>query len=141
MKEYRVRIRVRYPEVDRMGVVHHSHYPVWFEIGRTELMRDLGVPYARLEADGLFMPVAEMGLRYRIPVVYDDIVDVVTVVEGVTGARARFGYRLLKEPDQALAAGGFTVHAAVTGAGAPMRIPMALRAALLSVASRKEDRR
>ena len=141
MKEYRVRIRIRYPEVDRMGVVHHSHFPVWFEIGRTELMRELGVPYAKLEADGLFMPVAELAVRYRVPVVYDDIVDVVTVVEDVTGARARFEYRLLREPDQVLAATGFTVHAAVSSTGAPMRIPMALRAALLSVAARKEHGR
>lgn len=65
MREHSTRVRVRYPETDRMGIVHHTHHLVWFEIGRTELLRDLGLTYADLEARRIFMPVIEVGARYK----------------------------------------------------------------------------
>ena len=127
MKEHRFRIRVRYPETDRMGVVHHSHYLVWFEIGRTELLRDLGMPYAALEAEKVFMPVIEIGARYRAPVRYDEEVEVATRLEEVTGVRVRFGYRLLRLAGEEPVATGFSLHAAVGADGAPRRLPRELR--------------
>ena len=125
-----VRIRVRYPEVDRMNVVHHSHYAVWFEIGRTELMRGLGVPYAKLEAANLFMPVIELGVRYRVSVRYDEEVDLDSFIEDLKGARIRFGYRLKRPSDGRLMADGFTVHAGINEKGTPVRFPPELREAL-----------
>ena len=122
----RVRIRARYPETDRMGVVHHSHYLVWFEIGRTELMRERGVPYAALEQDGIFMPVVEAQAQYLSPVRYDEEVEVETTLTELTRVRVSFGYRLFKPPDTDLLATGFTRHAAVDGAGVPRRMPAAL---------------
>ena len=110
-----------------MGVVHHSHYPVWFEIGRTELMRELGEPYAALESRGLYMPVVEMGARYRDPIGYDEEVEVETRIEEVGGASVRFAYRVAKVASGVLAADGFTVHAAVDRGGSPVRMPPGLR--------------
>ena len=127
MRARSTQVRVRYPEVDRMGVAHHSHYPVWFEIGRTELMRGLGVPYAALEAEKLFMPVIEIGVRYRAPVRYDDEIEVLTRVVEVTGARVRFGYEIIGAREGEPLATGFTVHAAVGEQGRPLRFPPRLR--------------
>jgi acyl-CoA thioester hydrolase len=130
MKVCRTLVRVRYPEVDRMGVAHHSHYPVWFEVGRTELMRELGAPYAELESGKLFMPVVEMGVRYLVPIRYDEEIEILTRVEDVTGARVRFGYALTGPETPSLRATGFTVHAAVGDTGRPTRLPPRLRSLL-----------
>ena len=77
-----VQVRVRYPEVDRMGVAHHATHFVWFEVGRTELMRAKGVTYRRLEDDGVYLPVIEAACAYHAPARYDDLLCVVTRVEG-----------------------------------------------------------
>jgi acyl-CoA thioester hydrolase len=127
MTEHRTRLRVRYPETDRMGVVHHSHHLVWFEVGRTELMREMGMPYASLEARSIYMPVVEAGARYRAPVRYDEEVDVVTRVEEVTGVTVRFGYTLVLAAGGKVAATGFTLHAATDGRGSARRLPAEVR--------------
>jgi acyl-CoA thioester hydrolase len=130
---HRVRVRARYPETDRMGVVHHSHYFVWFEIGRTELLRDLGMPYAALEEEHLYMPVIEAAARYRAPVRYDEEVDVETELTEVTGVQVRFGYRLLRHPGGERVATGFSLHAAVNEKGRPRRLPQDVRERLASL--------
>lgn len=130
---HRVRVRARYPETDRMGVVHHSHYFVWFEIGRTELLRDLGMPYAALEEEQLFMPVIEAAARYRAPVRYDEEVDVETELTEVTGVQVRFAYRLLRHPGGEPVATGFSLHAAVNEKGRPRRLPQEVRERLLGL--------
>lgn len=107
-----------------MGVVHHSHYLVWFEIGRTELMRELGCPYAALERDdGVFFPVIEAHARYRASARYDERVRVRTRMTGVRRTRVRFEYRVLDEARERVLAEGFTEHAAVDGDGRPRRMP------------------
>jgi len=126
-------VRARYPETDRMGVVHHSHYFVWFEIGRTELLRDLGMPYAALEEEQLFMPVIEAAARYRAPVRYDEEVDVETELTEVTGVQVRFAYRLLRHPGGEPVATGFSLHAAVNEKGRPRRLPQEVRERLLGL--------
>ena len=136
----RVRIRARYPETDRMGVVHHSHYLVWFEIGRTELMRELGMPYAALENDGVFMPVIEAQARYLAPVRYDEEVEVETTLEELTGVCVTFAYRLFKPPAPEPLAMGFTRHAAVNAQGAARRLPPALREKLRGALRNTEAR-
>jgi acyl-CoA thioester hydrolase len=133
-------VRARYPETDRMGVVHHSHYLVWFEIGRTELLRDMGTPYATLESENLFMPVIEVGARYRAPVRYDEEVDVETALEEITGVRVRFGYRLLRHPGGEAVATGFSLHAAVNEKGTPRRLPQDLRERLARLIEPAEER-
>lgn len=121
-----VRVRVRYPEVDRMGVAHHSHHFVWFEMGRTELMRARHVTYRRLEEEGIFLPVIEAACTYHAPARYDEIVSVETRLEEVQGVRVRFSYRVTSE-DGRLLATGTTRHAAVDRNGRPRRLPPALR--------------
>jgi len=121
-----VPIRVRYPEVDRMGVAHHSHHFVWFEIGRTELMRDRGVPYARVEEEGIFLPVIEATCRYLGPVRYDDRLLIRTMVARSSAVRVTFTYAIERESDGAIVAKGSTTHAAIDGRGRPRRLPTSL---------------
>ncbi len=127
----RSEVRVRYAETDRMGVVYHANYLVWFEIGRTDLMRDLGHAYGALEdRDGILFPVIEASVRYLRSARYDERIAVETRVERVRGARVRFGYRALRLDDGTLLAEGRTEHAAIGRDGRPRRLPARLRAAL-----------
>ena len=123
----KVTLRVRYPEVDRMGVAHHRNHFVWFEIGRTELMREAGLPYAGVEEGGLYLPVIEAACSYHAPARYDEELRVTTMLEKVSPARATFAYRLERESDGRLLASGTTTHAAIDGRGKPRRLPEALR--------------
>lgn len=123
----KVTLRVRYPEVDRMGVAHHRNHFVWFEIGRTELMREAGLPYAGVEDGGLYLPVIEAACSYHAPARYDEELRVTTTLQGVSPARATFAYRLERKSDGRLLASGTTTHAAIDGRGKPRRLPEALR--------------
>jgi len=122
-----VQLRVRYPEVDRMGVAHHANHFVWFEIGRTELMRSRGITYRRLEDDGIFLPVIEAACAYHAPARYDDLLRVITRVEDAGGVRVGFTYRVESETDGRLLATGSTRHAAVDRHGRPRRLPAEIR--------------
>jgi acyl-CoA thioester hydrolase len=129
-REGTVTLRVRYPEVDRMGLAHHRNHFVWFEIGRTELMRDHGLAYAGIEAEGVFLPVIEAACSYHAPAHYDDVLRVRTTLRTLGAVRATFAYRLERESDGRLIATGTTVHAAVDRRGRPRRLPAALRTLL-----------
>jgi acyl-CoA thioester hydrolase len=131
LAEGRLSFRVRYPETDRMGVAYHAHYLVWFGLGRTELMRELGCDYGGLERQhGLFFPLVELGARYLAPARYDDVLEVATRLTAVRGARLRFDYRLHRTGGATLLARGFTEHAAVGRDGRATRIPSWLRGRL-----------
>ena len=131
LREGLTTVRVRYPEVDRMNVVYHAHYLVWFEIGRTELLRELGCSYASLEeAQGLYLPLREVGARYLAPARYDDRLRVHTRLMSVGGASVRFEYRICREQDERSIVTGFTEHAAVDPNGRPQRLPSELRGRL-----------
>ena len=116
-------LRVRYPETDQMGVVHHSHYLNWFEVGRTELMREAGCSYAGMESEGIWMPVIEASCRYASPARYDEMIRVRTRLTEVTRVTARFEYRVERESDGKLLATGSTRHASIDRAGVPCRMP------------------
>ena len=123
-----VRVRVRYPETDRMGVAWHGHYLAWFEMGRTELMRDAGLAYGVLEDErAIYFPVVAVDVRYLASARYDEILTVETRVESVSRVRVRFAYRLRRESDPELLATGHTVHASVGGTGRPTRMPEDVR--------------
>ncbi len=106
-----------------MGVVHHTHYLAWFEIGRAEWMRESGCSYAELEQSGISMPVIEASCRYRSPARYDDVVAVEARLEEVTRVMVRFAYRVVRQADGKLLATGFTLHAATDSMGVPRRLP------------------
>jgi len=105
------RLRVRYAETDQMGVVYHSNHFIWFEVGRVELMRGMGVSYRDLEReDGRFIAVAEAKCRYRAPVLYDEEVVVRTWLKSVRESVVVFGYELIRPENGILLAEGETVH-------------------------------
>ena len=105
------RLRVRYAETDQMGVVYHANHFVWFEVGRVELLRQLGFSYRDMESkDNCFFAVAEAKCRYRAPVRYDEEVIVRTELLNVRDAVVHFGYELRREADGALLAEGETTH-------------------------------
>jgi acyl-CoA thioester hydrolase len=126
---HRHRFRVRYGETDQMGYVHHSVYLLYFEEGRTGLMRELGCSYAELERRGCLLPVAEAGLRFRTPARFDEEMITETRVSEVTGVRVRFDYRVV-HADGSVAAEGWTVLAHCGRDGRPLRMDEDLRALL-----------
>ena len=105
------RLRVRYAETDQMGVVYHANHFIWFEIGRVDLMRQLGFSYRDLERDhGCFIPVVDARCRYKAPARYDDEVIVRTHLKNVRESVVHFGYELVRVDDGELLAEGETTH-------------------------------
>jgi acyl-CoA thioester hydrolase len=105
------RLRVRYAETDQMGVVYHSNYFIWFEIGRVELIRQMGFSYRDMEqTDGLFIAVVDASCRYKAPARYDDEIIVRTHLKNVRGSVVHFGYELVRADDGTLLAEGETTH-------------------------------
>lgn len=121
MIQSRTQITVRYAETDMMGVVYHGSYLPWFEIGRTTLLREQGLPYRDLEADGFRLPVLEVTARYLRPAVYDDTVTLVTTLREKPTLRIHLEYELFK--DDTLLATGKTLHAFIDRQGRPVRPP------------------
>ena len=110
----RTPLRVRYAETDQMGVVYHSNYLVWFEMGRVEFMREHGLSYKEMELeDGCMIAVVEATARYRAPARYDEELVVETELQSVRGAVIRFGYRVVRSEDGVLLCEGHTVHVVV----------------------------
>lgn len=120
-------LRVRYAETDQMGVAWHGNYFAWFEVGRTELLRGLGLTYSALESEGLRLPVIDCAARYLRPARYDDVLEVETRVASLGGARIGFEYSVRREGQSETLATGSTVHAAVDAGGRPRRLPDALK--------------
>ena len=117
------RIRVRYAETDQMGVVYYANYFVWFEIGRTDLLRCSGWSYREMEAEGFSLPVIETHCTYRHSARYDDELDIRTSGVMLSPVRVRFNYTGVRVADGAVLADGYTVHAALDPQGRPRRLP------------------
>ena len=133
---HETRIRVRYGEVDRMGVVYHGHYIVYFEMGRTELLRSLGATYREVEEAGTLLFVVETGLKFIAPARYDDVLTVRTRLVSVRGVRLRFEYEVYR--DDVHLTSGFTVLASCDVDGRPRRIPARLATLMDRGAARQE---
>jgi len=104
-------LRVRYAETDQMGVAYHGNYFAWFEVGRVEFLRDLGLDYASLERQhGCYILVADAHCRYKSPVRYDDLLRIRTRLESLRGPLIRFAYEVLRVADGTLLAEGDTTH-------------------------------
>jgi acyl-CoA thioester hydrolase len=131
----RSQVRVRYAETDQMGVVYYANYFVWFEIGRTDLLRAIGGTYRDLEASGIFLPVIEASCDYMEACHYDDELTIETTGRVLSPVRVEFTYAVLRARDGIRAAIGRTVHAALNRAGRPTRLPADVRAALEGSAS------
>jgi acyl-CoA thioester hydrolase len=120
-------IRVRYAETDRMGVVYYANYFVWFEVARTDWLRETGWSYREMEADGISLPVIEAHCEYRRAVKYDDEVEIRTRATLLTPVRVRFDYELRLLGRTPVQATGHTIHAALDSAGRPCRVPPRVR--------------
>ena len=108
---HETRLRVRYAETDQMGVVYHSNHLIWFEVGRVEMMREMGFSYRDMERDdGRFIAVAEVKCRYRSPVYYDEEIVIRTRLKNVRESVVVFSYELVRADDNALVAEGETTH-------------------------------
>jgi acyl-CoA thioester hydrolase len=121
------RVRVRYAETDQMGVVYHANYFVWFEVGRTDLLRSTGWTYREMEADGLSLPVIEAHCEFKQPARYDDELEVKTIGELMSPVRVAFNYEIVRQADGGLLATGRTVHATLDREGRPSRLPDRVR--------------
>ncbi|MHC4186749.1 MAG: acyl-CoA thioesterase [Planctomycetota bacterium] len=118
-----IRIHPRYAETDQGGVVHHSVYPVWFEMGRTELLRANGIAYKDLEAAGIFFVVAELGIKYRQGAYYDEELELETVCTKVTVGRVEHSYKLSRSNNGTVLAEGSSVLACLDKEGKVRRVP------------------
>jgi acyl-CoA thioester hydrolase len=105
------RLRVRYAETDRMGIVYHSNFAIWFEVGRVELLRQLGFQYSEMEEkDRCHIPVVDLRVRYKAPAQYDDEIVLRTVLKNVRSSLLHFSYEVFREGDRVLLATGETMH-------------------------------
>lgn len=103
-------VRVRYKETDQMGVVHHTNYIVWFEVGRTDLLRQLGLTYRDLESRGILLPVVDLSCRYAEAARYDDEIRILTRIADLNPGKIVFSYEILRKEDHTRLARGTTTH-------------------------------
>ncbi|HYE12035.1 MAG TPA: thioesterase family protein [Patescibacteria group bacterium] len=116
-------LRTRYGETDQMGIIYHPNYYIYFEMGRTEFLREAaGMSYKEMEQAGVMLPLAETHCKYRIPAVYDDELVVRTCIKEITVARIAFIYKLIRNTDGVLLAEGETVHAFTNFKGKPINL-------------------
>jgi acyl-CoA thioester hydrolase len=120
-----ITIRVRYAETDRMGLLHHANYLVYFEQARIELLRTFGLSYKDLEDQGYLLVIAKVEVRYRRPARYDDLLTVRTTVEKTTAVRIDHRYEVLREGE--LVAEGSSTLACVDREGRLQPLPDMLR--------------
>jgi acyl-CoA thioester hydrolase len=122
-----IEFRVRYAETDQMGVVYHANYLVWCELGRTELIRARGTPYAELERQGVVLAVADASVRYHAAARYDDRIRVEAWVADLRSRTVTFGYRVLRLSDEGAAplklATASTTLISLDRASKPMKLP------------------
>jgi acyl-CoA thioester hydrolase len=110
------RLRVRYVETDQMGVVYHTNFLIWFEVGRVEFLRQLGFTYRDMECeDGCYIAVVDARCRYKVPARYDDQIVVRTFFKNLRSSLIHFGYEILREPEMTLLAEGETTHIVTDG--------------------------
>jgi acyl-CoA thioester hydrolase len=120
-------LRVRYSETDQMGVVYYANYLVWFEVGRTDWLRQSGTSYREVEEAGFVLPVIEARCEYRQAARYDDELEVRTTGTLLSGVRVQFDYEVVRCGTGTVAAVGRTVHASVDRTGRLKRLPEQVR--------------
>lgn len=124
-------LRVRFAETDQMGVVHHSVYPVWFEAGRVEWMRQRSLSYRELEESGISLAVARLEVAYRTPARFDDLIRVESTLVSARSRQIIFAYRLTTVPEGVLVATGRTEHVPTDRSGKAVRLQPAWLAPLV----------
>lgn len=102
MKEYQFSVRVRYAETDQMGVVYHGNYAQYFEMGRVEWLRNIGVSYKWMEENGIMLPVVSLTINYKKPARYDDLLTVKTIFKSQSSVKIDFDYEIYNEKNELL---------------------------------------
>ena len=120
---HRTTCRVIYGDTDKMGVAYHANYLRWFEMGRSELFRHIGLSYSDIEAKGFLLPVSEAWCKYIHPARYDDILVIETSVDMEVRAGMKFDYVIYREPDEKPLVKGYTRHAFMNSEGRVVRPP------------------
>jgi len=117
------KIRVRYAETDQMGYMYYGNYASYYEVGRTELMRNVGVTYSELEKMNIMMPVIELAIKYRRAARYDDVVTVRTMLKEMPEMRIRFDYELYNDSEELLNTGHVTLFFIDATTRKPTKLP------------------
>jgi acyl-CoA thioester hydrolase len=131
MLQSRASVTVRYAETDMMGIVYHGSYLPWFEIGRTTLLKEIGLPYRELETAGFRLPVLEVTAKYLRPAVYDDVLTIITTMREKPLLRITLEYEVRRGEE--LLATGRTLHAFVDLRGRPVRPPAGMIAKMNAI--------
>ncbi len=116
------RLTVRYAETDKMGIVHHSNYPIWFEAGRTDFIKQTGISYSEMEAQGVLLPLYEVTSRFKRPAKYEDEITVITRLKQLSRVRLILEYEVVNTQTRELLATGETLHAFTNSALKPLNV-------------------
>ena len=111
MIENNTEIRVRYADTDQMHFVYNGKYLEYFEVGRTEMLREIGLPYHTIEEEGYQLPVLEAHVKYNLPAYYDEVLIVKSVLKDYPSLKINIGYEILRKDKTDLIAEGYTIHA------------------------------
>lgn len=115
-------VRVIYADTDAMGIVYHTNYIKWFEIGRTEFLREIGYPYARMEREKIWLPVVSANCNYKVPAVYDDMLEIHSKVANLKAATIVMSYEIYRKETGELLVNGETKHAITDPQLKPIRL-------------------
>lgn len=127
MLQTKTQIRVRYADTDKMGVVYHSNYAVYFEVGRTEMFREIGLPYDEMEKNNVMLPLVDLHINYKRPAKYDDLLTVVTTIKEMPGVKVHFDYEVLNDKGDLLCDGYTTLVFIDMERNRPTRMPDSVR--------------
>lgn len=133
MKTYEFNVRVRYSETDQMGVVYHGNYAQYFEMGRVEWLRNIGISYKWMEENGVMLPVVSLTTNYKKPARYDDLLRVKTIFKSQTSAKIEFDYEIYNEQDELLTIGNSILVFVNMKTGRPMAAPDYVKTQLLRI--------
>ncbi|PRZ28096.1 acyl-CoA thioesterase [Flavobacterium granuli] len=133
MKEHEFTVRVRYSETDQMGVVYHGNYAQYFEMGRVEWLRNLGVSYKWMEENGVMLPVVSLSMNYKKPARYDDLLTVKTIFKSQTSVKIEFDYEIYNEKKELLTIAHSTLVFVDMKTGRPTLPPEYVKERLLAM--------
>lgn len=133
MKTYEFKVRVRYSETDQMGVVYHGNYAQYFEMGRVEWLRNIGISYKWMEENGVMLPVVSLSMNYKKPARYDDLLKVKTIFKSQTSVKIEFDYEIYNELNELLTIGSSILVFVNMKTGRPMAAPEYVREKLLTI--------
>ncbi|MFC4817658.1 MULTISPECIES: acyl-CoA thioesterase [unclassified Flavobacterium] len=133
MKIHEIKVRVRYAETDQMGMVYHGNYAQYFELGRVEWLRNLGVSYKLMEAAGIMLPVVSLSMNYKKPARYDDELTVRTIFKSQTSVKIEFDYEVYNEKSELLTTGNSILVFVDMKTGRPISPPEHLKKLLATI--------